>query len=465
MKSRWISVCLPVWLCCCWFSGSANAEESQAGSASRPNVLLILSDDQAWTDYGFMGHPTIRTPHLDRLAGSAALFRRGYTPTPLCRPSLMSILTGRYAHEHGVVGNDPRPDKSLSDQDYAALREQLISRVDRVPTLPRLLSSAGYACLQTGKWWEGSWKRGGFTAGMTRGFPEQGGRHGDDGLKIGRQGVTPILEFMDRSVAGKQPFFIWYAPMLPHTPHNPPARLLQKYEQPGVAPELAKYHAMCEWFDETCGELLTALDARGLTENTLVVYVTDNGWIQATAQMRLGPGWTHGFAPRSKQSVYEGGVRTPVMFRWPGRIPAADRPELATTLDVLPTVLAAAGVAAPEGLPGLNLLPALTSGGKLERDWVSGEGYSHDIADLSDPESSLVTRWCIEGEWKLILTWEPPQDRYAFVHSLNERRPQLYRVTEDPAEQVNLASQHPELVSRLRERLQREWTVVRRPIE
>ena len=133
-----------------------------------------------------------RSPQLDRLAEASALFRRGYTPTPLCRPSLMSILTGRYAHDHGVVGNDPRPDKSLSDEAYAALREQLISRVDRVPTLPRMLSDAGYACLQTGKWWEGNWKRGGFTEGMTRGFPEPGGRHGDDGLKIGRQGVQPI---------------------------------------------------------------------------------------------------------------------------------------------------------------------------------------------------------------------------------------------------------------------------------
>ena len=451
-----------LWLGCCagLLCGLPGwAAEKPAGE--RPNVLLILSDDQAWTDYGFMGHPVIQTPQLDRLAEASALFRRGYTPTPLCRPSLMSILTGRYAHDHGVVGNDPRPDKSLSDEAYAALREQLISRVDRVPTLPRLLSDAGYACLQTGKWWEGNWKRGGFTEGMTRGFPEPGGRHGDDGLKIGRQGVQPILDFMDRSLAKQQPFFVWYAPMLPHTPHNPPARLLQKYERPGVAPELAKYHAMVEWFDETCGELLTALDSRGIAEKTLVVYVTDNGWIQATSRMQLGAGWTHGFAPRSKQSVYEGGVRTPVMFRWPGRIPAADRRELATTLDVFPTVLAVAEVPVPDGLPGLNLLPALTSGGPIERQTISGEGFAHDIADLNVPEASLVTRWCIEGEWKLILSWEPPEDRYAFVHSLNERRPQLFHVTADPEERKNLANQHPELVARLREHLQREWRVER----
>ncbi|MFM7833570.1 MAG: sulfatase, partial [Planctomycetaceae bacterium] len=140
-------------------------------------------------------------------------------------------------------------------------------------------------------------------------------------------------------------------------------------------------------------------------------------------------------------------------------------PELATTLDVLPTVLAAAELPIPDGLPGLNLLPALAGAGRIDRNSVSGEGYSHDIADLADPESSLVTRWCIEGEWKLILTWEPPQDRYAFVHSLNERSPQLYHVTEDPAEKVNLAARHPDLVAKLRDHLQREWAVVRRPID
>ena len=95
--------------------------------AQPPNVLMIISDDQAATDYSFMGHPVIQTPHLDRLASQSALFRSGYTPTPLCRPSLMSMITGRYAHQHGVTGNDPRQRPGLSPEQYAALREQLIS--------------------------------------------------------------------------------------------------------------------------------------------------------------------------------------------------------------------------------------------------------------------------------------------------------------------------------------------------
>ena len=92
---------------------------------------------------------------------------------------------------------------------------------------------------QSGKWWEGSYQRGGFTEGMTRGYPEKGGRHGDDGLGIGRNGMEPVLDFIDRSVADEKPFFVWYAPFLPHTPHNPPGRLFEKYQGKGVPDRIA----------------------------------------------------------------------------------------------------------------------------------------------------------------------------------------------------------------------------------
>ena len=163
----------------------------------QPNIVLILSDDQAWMDYSFMGHPAIQTPHLDRLAARSATFRRGYSPTPLCRPSLMTMITGLYPHQHGVTGNDPKPDKSLSNAEYAAQREQLISCVDQLPTIPKLLGEHGYLSMQSGKWWEGNYSRGGFTHGMTRGFPKPGGRHGDDGLQIGRKGMQPVFDFID----------------------------------------------------------------------------------------------------------------------------------------------------------------------------------------------------------------------------------------------------------------------------
>jgi uncharacterized sulfatase len=429
-----------------------------------PNIVLILSDDQAWTDYSFMGHPIIRTPHLDRLAARSAVFHRGYTPVPLCRPSLMSLITGRYPHQHGVTGNDPKPDKNLTDTQYNALRAELISRIERQPTLPRLLSEHGYMCMQSGKWWEGNFRTGGFSHGMTRGFPQKGGRHGDDGLEIGRNGMQPVFDFIAESQTAGKSFFLWYAPMLPHTPHDPPERLLQKYQHEDRPEALAKYYAMCEFFDETCGQLLDHLEKQKLSDNTIVVYVTDNGWIQATPEMNLGAEWNHGFAPRSKQTPYEGGIRTPIMFSWPGRIEPGQHNELCSTIDVFPTLLAASGISGPEGLPGTDLLPLLKDRKPLDRTFLCGESFSHDIADLGDHEASLQYRWCIEGKWKLILSYECQPDRYAFVHAVNDRQPQLFDLETDPHETQNLASENPDEVRKLAAHLQETWKVSKKPI-
>ena len=170
-----------------------------------PNIVLIISDDQGWTDYGFMGHPVIQTPHLDRLARESIVFRRGYVPTALCRPSLMALATGHYAHRHGVTGNDPSPRPAGFDSDlFRERRATLISFIDRFETLPELLADRGYLTHQSGKWWEGSFQRGGFTHGMTRGFPEEGGRHGDAGLTIGREGLEPLTDFVDMTIEDAQ---------------------------------------------------------------------------------------------------------------------------------------------------------------------------------------------------------------------------------------------------------------------
>lgn len=408
----------------------------------QPNIVLIISDDQAWNDYAFMGHEQIQTPNLDKLARQSAVFPRGYVPTALCRPSLATLLTGHYASTHGITGNDPSPKyANRTSKLYQERCATLISFLDRFKTVPAILGDVGYLSHQSGKLWEGSFKNAGFTHGMTRGFPEPGGRHGDDGLKIGREGIAPIKEFVDMATDQKKPFFIWYAPFLPHTPHNPPQRLFEKYNQAGTSPSVARYYAMCEWFDETCGELLTVIDDKGISENTLVVYVTDNGWIQNPQ--------TRGYAPRSKQTPYEGGIRTPIMYRWPGRIKTGERSEVVSSLDIVPTMLAAANAPIPSGLPGLNLLPQLENGESIDRERIFGESFAHDIADINNPEKSLLFRWCIEGDWKLLLTYDGEVNRYKSTHPREEKRPQLFNLKEDPWEKKNLASENPEIVSRL----------------
>ena len=250
------------------------ASTTTAADTKPPNIVLILSDDQGYTDYGFMGHPKIETPNLDKLAKESALFRRGYVPTGLCRPSLMTLITGLYSHQNRTTGNDPADtlaNKTHAEKAEKNARELLISHIDRTGALPQWLAAQGYVSHQSGKWWEGSYQRGGFTEGMTKGFPNKGGRHGDAGLKIGRDGISPVTDFIDRSAAAEKPFFVWYAPFMPHTPHTPPKRLLGKYVNKGVHERIAKYYAMCEWFDETCGALINHIDKSGLRENTLIV--------------------------------------------------------------------------------------------------------------------------------------------------------------------------------------------------
>jgi uncharacterized sulfatase len=388
------------------------------GDRRPPNVLLIVSDDQAWTDFGFMGHPEIRTPHLDRLAAESATFVNGYVPTSLCRASLATILTGQYAHQHKICCNDP-PD--------GVDRSAMLPFLRGSPTLPRLLAAHGYRSLQTGKFWEGHYSNGGFTHGMT-----VKGRHGDEGLDIGRKTLKPVTDFIES--CGPSPWLVWYAPMMPHEPHTPPERLLRKYAVPGRNLKLAKYWAMVEWFDETCGELLGWIDAKGLREDTLVVFVVDNGWIQETGEVRRTRG---NFAPKSKLSPYDGGLRTPLVFRLPGRIPPRRSEFLASTVDLAPTVLRLCGLEPPPGMTGVNLLdpPA--------RDAVFGDLYVHTAVSVDQPAFNLTHRWMRRGDWKLIVP----------VNG----KPELYDVRRDPHEERDLAPSRPDLVSELSKRIDSWW--------
>jgi uncharacterized sulfatase len=412
----------------------------------RPNIVYIISDDHGWQDYGFMGHPHIQTPHLDQLAAQSLVFTRGYVPTALCSPSLASLLTGRYPHEHLITYNDPPAPPGgktggwRNHPNYVAAWDEMRSFISDKPTLPRLLQQRGYASLQTGKWWLGNHKNGGFTDGMSHGDRTRGGRHGDDGLDIGRKTMQPVFEFMERARRDSQPFFVWYAPMLPHDPHNAPRRLVDKYKAKAPNLETAKYWANVEWFDESCGQLLDYLDREKLSENTLVVYVTDNGWVQGSER--------DSHSVRSKRTPYDAGVRTPIMVRWPGQVKPAKSSQLASSLDLFPTVLTAVGAKVPTGIPGLNLLDARTV---AARKTLFGECFTHDAIDLRKPSANLYSRWILDGEWKLIV---PVAGR---PHDEGPKEIELYRISTDAEEKTNLAAKEAARVQSLRRKLDQWW--------
>ena len=423
----------------------ASSTSFTIGAADRPNVVLIISDDQGWGDYGFMGHDTIQTPNLDRLARRSLVFERGYVVAPLCRPSLASIATGLYPHQHGVCANDVNPEKRAeSDRPVSAA-------FHRLPSMMKALVASGYLAHQSGKWWEGSWQDGGFTAGMTHGDPTRGGRHGDRGLKIGRDGMKPVTDFIDLAVSKDKPFFIWYAPFLPHTPHNPPAEILSKYEKPGRADNVARYYAMCDWFDQSCGRLFDHLDQQNLTENTIILFICDNGWAPVDRSAKNPKGWWPGFAPRSKGSPFEGGVRTPIMIAWPEHVRPARSQDLASSIDLMPTVLQACGIRPPSGLPGIDLLDAEA---RDERDAIFGAVYAIHNMNPGDPASTLQYRWCIQGDWKLLLrNHGEDTTRYRTIHQWDRVPARLYNVKLDPVEQVNRAKDQEELVRRMSTRI------------
>ncbi|HVU87999.1 MAG TPA: sulfatase [Pirellulales bacterium] len=407
-------------------------------AATPPNVVLIISDDHAWTDYSFMGHPHIATPHIDRLARESLTYTHGYVPCSLCCPSLASMITGLYPHQHKITSNDPPipagmpAGKFYQSPEFAAGRDVMNHFLEAVPTLPRLLGEQGYVSLQTGKWWQGDFRRGGFTHGMT-----QGQRHGDQGLEIGRKTMQPIFDFVAGAQQSGKPFMVWYAPMMPHSPHTPPERLLKKYAPLADSPHVAGYWAMIEWLDETVGELLTFLDEQSLAENTIVVYLADNGWIQSPGGDR--------YAEKSKQSPYDGGLRTPILVRWPAKIKARTCETPVLSIDIVPTILAALGRQPTKQMQGVNLLDERAV---RNRQAIYGECFTHNAVDLDKPAANLRWCWAISGGWKLIVP-DAKNEPEAGV--------ELYDLAADAHELRNLAGEQKEKVARLREQLDAWW--------
>lgn len=482
-----------------------------AAAAPPPNVVMIISDDQAWYDYSFMRRPgvepiintmagpstdattnmrirnVVRTPNIDQLADEGLAFTRGYNPTSLCRPSLASMITGLHPYQHKITGNN---EPSGQDAAYDNL-------ILNVPSLPRTLGSErGYTSFQTGKWWQGHYSTGGFTSGNTANStstayrpPQWSGplpsyapaRHGDWGLIVGRVDYTtdayaepppaplpplntlqPVTDFIDTQVAAGQPFFVWYAPMLPHTPHYPPASLVQYYTGLGIDTRTAQYYANVELWDATVGALMNYLKAKGIDDNTLVIYVVDNGWIQdpngsVTGDTYLGAA-NNGATSKSKRSAYDGGLRTPILVRWPAGLQARGlTPGLVTTpvstVDIAATVLAAAGLPPPANSWGLDLLDDDALAARTE---MYGDVYQHDVtaAAMTTPSAGLRYSWIIRDGWKFIRRHVDAGGDMLF--RLQDYQADPAGAAVDPFEITNLIVSQPTLAQELRT-LHQNW--------
>ncbi|QDV52869.1 sulfatase-like hydrolase/transferase [Gimesia fumaroli] len=446
-------------ICCLLSSGTGfSAAYVRAEEIRSPNIVMIISDDQTFRDFGFMGNKEIQTPHIDRLAQQSARYVNGYLPTSVCSPSLATLLTGLYPHQSGIHYNHPPPgngafNKMTSLKEYESTRSKSFRLIQNVETLPRILAAHGYRCLQTGKFWEGHYRNAGFTEGMTvfQPVPGQsfGGNrklangelaahgNGDWGLKIGRETMQPIYDFVRDCEQKSTPWLVWYAPYLPHQPHDSPKKYFDRYrDNPRVSKEEIAYYASCSQFDDTVGELIQFVERESDARNTLFLFVIDNGWTPGTRPMQYRENYHHTKA--SKRSPFEDGLRSPILIRWDGVTKPATHTALVSSVDVVPTLLHAAGQgSAAQKLPGVNLLPSAKGAAKLPTDRaVYGEIFPGDASSLGHPEQDVAHRWIRKGNLKLITAHNA--NTQGKTWNDYTRGDVLFDLSQDPEETKNL---------------------------
>lgn len=467
MKRSYAALILCAFIICC-----------RTGFAAPPNIVMIISDDQTYTDFGFMGNSQVQTPHLDRLASQSAVYENGYVPTSVCSPSLATLLTGLYPHQSGLHYNHPPPGNSAMNRmtsraEYETVRSESFKIIQKLDTLPRLLhEKAGYRTLQTGKFWEGHFRNAGFTEGMTlfKPVPGQtfGGNrkladgtlaahgNGDWGLKIGRETMQPIYDFIDD--CGETPFLVWYAPYLPHQPHDSPQKYFDQYKNQSEIPEhRIPYYAAISQFDETVGQLIQFIEKKGLAENTIFLFVTDNGWEASTKRNKKNP-LEFDHTKRSKRAPFDYGLRTPIMIRWDNHVQPGKHQQLISSIDIVPTLLKAAGVDVPSNLPGINLLPSAKGGETLDsKRTLFGEIYPGDASSLGNPAKDIAYRWACQHELKLIVP-HAHQGKSPWNNYL--QKPALFDVVADPGESNNLIDDptYAEQVIELTRQLNHWWS-------
>lgn len=422
---------------------SATACERQRPITDRPNLILVIGDDHGFPYFGFMGDEIVRTPELDRLADGGVVFTNVHSTASSCRPALNTLLTGLHPLQWSAeleslrrAGHEFEPNRAI----------------EHVDTLPKMLGRAGYVSFQAGKYWEGPYRLAGFTDGMAdEVLPDK--VPSPSVARLGRETLQPVYDFIDENV--DRPFFLWFAPMLPHLPLDPPAEHRAPYEGKGLSDEAVRYFGNCTWFDAVTRDLLAYVAEKGIRERTLVLYVSDNGWEQPRA---VGSGSPIG-GPRGKLSMFELGFRTPMIVSWPRQVPAGERISgRASLLDVVPTLADYAGVPPPDRLPGRSLRPVIEGGAWTPPRVSIG---SMDVVRWGPSRPRQPGARFGNHERAYYVNGK----RWHFVWYPQRRRSELYDLVRDPGATNDVAADHPALVKRLRRqvrlwqtRLLQPWT-------
>ncbi|TWU37892.1 Arylsulfatase [Novipirellula aureliae] len=446
-------------LCC--FSATAFGNESEV-EGKLPNVVLIMADDLGWKDLHCYGNEKLDTPHLDRLSQQGLLFTDAYSAAPVCTPTRAALMTGESParlnitnHAGGHPENFQKPGTDLITPTW--LRHLPLKRV----TLAEQLKAAGYATGFVGKWHLSHLSQSTPNSDADQlTEPELRPEHQGFDINIGgcRFGGPPsyfspykipnlqgkfdgeylpdrcaeeCIQFIKSTQADdNRPFFLCWWNYSVHYPFEAPADLIAKYEQrkgPGV--ENPTYAAMIEGMDRSIGKLLDAIDQQGLGDETLVIFTSDNGPFDANVQpLRAEKGY-----------LYEGGIRVPMIVRWPGHVSAGTQTSTPViTMDIHATILDATNLEAdPSNTPdGISLLPLLENESELKRESI----YFH-YPNYAFHKQNRLASAIRSGDYKLIKFYD-------------DDSVELYDLNKDVSESRNLAKEMPEKAEQLRSKLE-----------
>ncbi len=366
----------------------------------KPNIILLMTDQQRWDSLGCNGNRFVSTPNVDRLAEGGANCANSYTPWPVCTPARATMWTGVYPHQHQVIYNAYKMDNVLKETSH----EQR--------TVFEPLRESGYTTAYFGKWHLGETDPGMFD--VWSGFNSSGGHWVDDvrdGVYKPDQQTDQMIAFIKAQTDGDKPFFAVNGYYPPHDPYTAPERFYEPYRGQGVP--YAGYYAAVSAIDDNVGRLVAAIEEAGLTEDTIIVYYSDHG------DHFSYRGSDHKF------TCHDDSIKVPMVISWPGTITAGQVVEEFVGLqDLMPTILEWAGLDIPGYLHGTSIVPLL---GEESVPWRDSHYTENVIRGPFIEQRSIRT-----NEWKLILTRSV---RFLQGYTaLNE----LYDLVNDPEEELNI---------------------------